>query len=112
VHVRERTAQGASARQGAALGSGQPVVDERLCLPHAHPLDRHRHDDAGEARPRFTNHQRVHRLSRRGELGGELRQLRRRTRARGIAPELSAELGIDKEPLDQLAGGRILPISG
>jgi len=112
VDVPERPAQGADVRQPAALGAGQPVMDQRLCLPDAHPLDRHRHDDAGEARSRLTSHQRVHRLCRSGELGGEPGQTRRRTRGRGVATELGAEFRIDEQPLDQLTGSHVLLITG
>ena len=51
MNVAERTAQGASVQQlrAAPRGSGQPVLDQRLGLRDADPLDRHRHHDAGEA---------------------------------------------------------------
>jgi hypothetical protein len=112
AHVPERTAQGASVRQSAVRGSGQPVLDERLGLRDAHPLDRHRHYDAGEARSRLTNHQRVHRPGGPAELGGKLGQARRDGGGRRIASKLGAEFRIDQQPLDQLARALVLPISG
>jgi len=112
MNVPKRTVQRTSVGEPAARDSAKPVVNQRLRLPDAHPLDRHGHHDAGEARPRFPDDQGVHRSPRPGELGGELGQPCRRTRPRGVEPELGAELRIDEQPLDQLAGGVVLPISG
>jgi hypothetical protein len=112
AHVPERIAQGASVRQAAVRGSGRPVLDERLGLGDAHPLDRHRHDDAGEARSRLTNHQRVHRSVGPAQLGRKLGQSSRDAGGRRIASKLRAELRIDQQPLDQLAGALLLPVSG
>jgi hypothetical protein len=108
AHVGERIAQGASVRQDASCGSRRAVLHERLSLGEAHALDRHGHHDAGEARPRLANHQRVHGTAGPGQLGGEFGQARRHTGGGRIVAELGAEHRVHEEPLDQL----VLAISG
>jgi hypothetical protein len=99
--MRERVAQGASVRHDAARESGRPVLHECLSLGDAHPLDRHGHDDAGQARLRLPHHQRVHATPGPGQLRGELGQPRGDAGGRGIAAKLGAERRVDQEPLDQ-----------
>jgi hypothetical protein len=110
--VPERARQSAPVRQlEAARGPGQAVVHQRLRFADAHPLDRHRHHDTGQARARLADDERVHRPARSGQ-GGQVGEPGGQAGGSRIAAELGPELGVDQEPLDQLAHERVVAISG
>jgi hypothetical protein len=111
--VPEPTRQRASVRQlEAARGSSQPMVHDRLRLGDAHPLDRHRHHDTGQARARLAHDQRVHRCTGSGHLGGQVGEPGGQAGRGRVAAELGPEPGVDQEALDQLGRERAVAISG
>jgi hypothetical protein len=111
--VAERTGQSACARQlETARRPGQPVMHQRPCFAHAHPLDRHGHHDTGQARARLADDQRVHRSRRPGQFGGQVGEPGSVAGRGRIAAELRPERRVDQEPLDQLARSGVVAVSG
>jgi hypothetical protein len=113
TEVPDPTRQRASVRQlEAARGSGQPMAHERLRLADAHPLDRHRHHDTGQARARLAHDQRVHGCTGFAHLGGQVGEPGGQAGRGRVAAELGPEPGVYQEALDEVGRERGVSISG
>jgi hypothetical protein len=89
------------------------AAEQATQLDDADALGGHRHDDAGEARLRFAQLERVHGVARSRKLLSESLQAERVAGRERIAAELGAEGRVEEQSLDELRGaGRLVPVSG